>query len=341
MSIHTFFNDKQYWIVRHILFWVFMYMDEFFSIFGITESVDFDEFIFTFLFDVWIVYFNLYYLIPKYFENGKIIQYIGLTALTVLANVSFSMASTYFYYYACCDEVLDFYDFFSTSLLTLGVLGVALTIKISKINYVKQRKLLTLQKLQMSSELNYLKKQINPHFLFNVLNNIYVQSKESPKDVPESIMQLSELMRYQTYDASKDTVTLSREIEFSRKYFELEKMRKENLDVVIKEQGNLNNIDLPPLIFLPFIENACKHSSRIYNQQEQILVSWARIENVLTFEIENTMGQKYQIVEGEDGGFGLDNITKRLNLIYPDRHKLSIVENNEKFKVHLEIQLSS
>lgn len=199
---------------------------------------------------------------------------------------------------------------------------------------------MSLQKVQMTNEINYLRKQINPHFLFNVLNNIYVQSKESPKEVPNSIMQLSELMRYQTYQANQDQVSLTQEIEFLKQYLELEKLRKENLEVHIEENGNLRDIQLAPMLFLPFIENACKHSTRIYNEREQIFVSWSRMEENLTFTIQNTMGHKYQIVEGENmGGFGLDNIKKRLELLYPNQYDLDIQETEDMFKVKLELSL--
>jgi len=333
MNLDTFLFDKKFWIVRHGLFWIIMYLDEFLSIFGLTEQFDWSwTFYLGLVLDVVMVYFNLYYLIPRFFQRTKISIYVGLTLLTLIANVAILTAISY----PPCEECSLFYDIFSITLVTSGLLGIAVAIKVSQISYLRQQRLNELQQLQLNTELNYLKKQVNPHFLFNVLNNMYVQSRENPKEVPETILKLSELMRYQTYDAAKKQVSLKQEIDFIGKYLDLEKMRREFLHIDIQKAGNLNNIPVPPMLFLPFVENACKHSALTTSEPEYIHIKWEHNAPELVFSIENTIGNRIgHLNDSKYSGFGLENIKKRIELLYPDKHELSIKEEDGLYKVKL------
>jgi len=332
MNLNAFLFDKKFWIIRHGLFWLLMYLDEFLSIFGWTEPAVLSDVLPGFLLDVAMVYFNLYYLIPRFFQRDKIVMYVGLTLLTFIINIAII---NYIFY---DPEYSLFTDIFSSFLSTSGVLGIAVAIKISKITYLKQQRLNELQQLQLNTELNYLKKQVNPHFLFNVLNNMYVQSKENPKEVPETILKLSDLMRYQTYDAAKEQVSLNQEIDFIEKYLALEKMRREFLDIDLQKAGNLNNVAVPPMLFLPFVENACKHSTLTTGAPEHIRIKWEHKTSELVFTIENTIGSRDgHLNDAEYSGFGLENIKKRIELLYPDKHELVMKEEAGLYKVKLVI----
>lgn len=334
MNVDAFLFDKKFWIVRHTLFWIVMYLDEFLSIFGLTEPIPLVETMYSVGFDFGMVYFNLYYLIPRFFQRNKMPIYVVLTLLTAIAN---SVIITLVFY----DQSLHgslFVNIFYNALFTSGLLGIAVAIKVSTITYVKQQRLNELQKLHLSTELNYLKKQVNPHFLFNVLNNIYVQSRENPKEVPEAILKLSELMRYQTYDAAKEQVSLNQEIDFIEKYLDLEKMRREFLQIDIQKAGNLNNVPTPPMLFLPFVENACKHSALTTGKPEHIRIKWEHNAPELVFTIENTIGNRTgHLNDAKYSGFGLENIKKRIELLYPDKHELSIKEEDGLYKVILSV----
>jgi len=338
MNIDAFLFDKKFWIVRHALFWIVMYLDEFLSIFGLTEPIGWSwTFFLGLLLDVAMVYFNLYYVIPRFFQRSKMPTYVGLTLLTLMANVAILTIVSY----PPCEDCSLFSDIFSTTLFTSGLLGIAIAIKVSKISYLRQQRLNDLQQLQLNTELNYLKKQVNPHFLFNVLNNMYVQSRESPKEVPETIMKLSELMRYQTYDAAKEQVSLKQEVNFIEKYLDLEKMRREFLHIDVKKEGDFNNVAVPPMLFLPFVENACKHSTLTTSEAEHIRIKWEHKAAKLVFTIENTIGNRRgHINDDQYSGFGLENIKKRIELLYPDKHELSIKEENGLYKVKLVLVIS-
>ncbi len=335
MNLDAFLFDKRFWIVRHGLFWIVMYLDEFLSIFGLTEPYEESwSLIIGLILDMAMIYFNLYYLIPRFFQRTKMPTYAGLTLLTLVINVAIITIVSY----PPCAECSLFYDIFSTTLITSGLLGIAIAIKISQLSYLRQQRLNDLQQLQLNTELNYLKKQVNPHFLFNVLNNMYVQSRENPKEVPETIMKLSELMRYQTYDAAKEQVSLKQEIDFIGKYLDLEKMRREFLHIDIQKEGNLNNIAVPPMLFLPFVENACKHSTLTTGAPEHIRIKWEHNAPELVFTIENTIGNRTgHLNDKKYSGFGLENIKKRIELLYPDKHELSIKEEDELYKVKLSV----
>ncbi len=333
MNIDSFLFDKKFWIVRHGLFWMAMYLDEFLSIFGLTEPISESwTFFLGLLLDVVMVYFNLYYVIPRFFQRSKMATYVSLTLLTLMLNVVILTAVSY----SPNEDYTLFYDIFSTTLVTSGLLGIAIAIKVSKISYLRQQRLNDLQQLQLNTELNYLKKQVNPHFLFNVLNNMYVQSRETPKEVPETIMKLSELMRYQTYDAAKEQVSLKQEINFIEKYLDLEKMRREFLHIEVEKEGDFNNVAVPPMLFLPFVENACKHSTLTTGESEHIRIKWKHNIPKLVFTIENTIGNRRgHINDAQYSGFGLENIKKRIELLYPDKHELSIKEEGGFYKVKL------
>lgn len=339
MRIYNFFYSPKFWLLRHILFWFFFYADEILSLIGLTEPLPIKDIVVSMSLDMIMVYLNLYYLIPKFFNQQKITTYMFLTGLSVLVNIA--LVNGLLYQAEDYEVQLDLvYDVLYSIIHTSGLLGLAIAIKISKINYTKQEELLKLEEMKHAAEVDNLKKQINPHFLFNVLNNMYVQSKATPSEVPDTILKLSDLMRYQTYDASKESVSLAKEIEFLQQYSDFELMRRENLDIDIQQEGDTRNIQIAPLLFLPFVENACKHSATSEDKKAWIKVSWKYANNTLVFHCQNSMGNRSGFINDEEySGFGLDNVKKRLQLLFPDKHNLKIAEQTDTFTVNLDIQL--
>ena len=339
MRIYNFFYSPKFWILRHFLFWFFFYTDEMLSMIGLTEPLPIKDIALSMGLDMLMVYINLYYLIPQFFNREKMTTYILLTGLSILLNITFVLWLTY--------DPLDYeveldliYDIMYTLIYTSGLLGLSLAIKISKINYTKQEELRKLEEMKHAVELDNLKKQINPHFLFNVLNNMYVQSKSAPDTVPDTILKLSDLMRFQTYDASKESVSLYKEIEFLQQYVDFELMRRENLEVNISQQGDTRNLQIAPLLFLPFVENACKHSATSEDKKSWINISWDYVDGNLSFRCQNSLGNRSGFINDKEySGFGLDNVKKRLQLLFPEKHSLKITEETDTFTIHLDIQL--
>ena len=339
MSIlHKIVFDKSFWWFRHVLFWLVIYLEVFTYIYDYTPDLkqEFLSDLFNMGLDMLLVYFNIYYLLPKFALKDKFLHYVVYTLLTLLIVCSINVYSENLLY-----EIEDDFSFgwsiYYTGLFTLSVIAPAIAIKVAKYFYHESNRTSELEKSNLKSELNYLKKQINPHFLFNSLNNIYIMSKENSEKTPETILQISDLMRYQTYEAAKEKVRLSKEIEFLDNYLKLEQIRRDNLHIKSSVVGNVDTVLIEPLLFLPFVENACKYSAKTDGSQEEIHINWTRDETSLTFNIDNEKG--YIPSASEHSGFGLENVNKRLDLLYPDRYTLTIDENELLYSVDLRIEI--
>ncbi len=345
--LHRFSYDSSFWPLRHLLFWFFVYTDEFLSIIGITPEYETYSDVFAiFLLDAALVYINLYILLPFFWNRKKYIGYFLLTALTLGINVYISLQSSLADYCEECEEILDasmiLSDFISVLFSTGSILFMAVSIKLIKDYIARERKQQALKEQQAKLELQLLQDQVNPHFLFNSLNNLYILSKTDPKKTPELIMELSELMRYQTYYASQDQVELQHEISFLKSYLNMAKLRSENLAWNISEDDRLNHMSIPPLLFLPLVENAIKYGQTLDEDDPyQINISWSATGNKLTFQCVNTIGDAAQHHDTSKDpvhrGQGLANTEKRLSLLYPKQHRLTTKSEDNQFSVYLEI----
>jgi hypothetical protein len=195
-----------------------------------------------------------------------------------------------------------------------------------------------LEKEKLNSELAFLKNQISPHFFFNTLNNIYSLISINPEDSQKAVLKLSKLMRYLLYDSEHGDTKLSNEIDFMNNYIDLMKLRMNNkisLNVVFPEKYEDKNI--PPLIFIPFIENAFKHGIS-YREKSFIDISLTTDENSLLFRCVNSKVKAREENEPGHSGIGMENVTKRLNLLFPGKHELKINESDKEFEVLLQIK---
>jgi len=320
------------------LFWLLIYLDVFTYLYDYSPEMKDDVIndVISLALDICLIYFNLYYLIPKFAIKDKLVHYIIFTALTLALVTCINV------YQECTfnDTEKDFsvgWSLYYTALFTLSVLAPAIAIKIAKYFYEESQKSTELEKTNLRAELSNLKKQINPHFLFNSLNNIYIMSKEKSDKTPETILQISDLMRYQTYDAAKEKVKLSKEIEFLDNYLKLEQIRRDHLEVKSSVVGNVETILIEPLLFLPFVENACKYSAKTDGTKEEIHINWTKDDTYLNFSIDNEKGHIPH--KTENSGFGLDNVQKRLELLYPNMHILNITESDSLYSVDLRIEV--
>ena len=213
--------------------------------------------------------------------------------------------------------------------------------KLTEKNSIEKQKQLTELKLK-EANLKLLQGQIHPHFLFNMLNNLYGLVKENADSSREVIMKLSDLLDYMLYECDKPEVLLDKEISFIKDYIELERIRHdENFNVEFNINSDYKTIKIAPLILFPFVENAFKHG--FHNSTNSFIYMELKIDsNNLKFEIENSVSRasrdKYLNLEGK--GIGLKNIKERLKLIYKDKYDLEIISNENTFKAKLEIELS-
>ncbi len=196
------------------------------------------------------------------------------------------------------------------------------------------------EKLQKEMELNYLKEQVNPHFFFNSLNSIYALSRQRSPETPEVVMQLSELMRYQLESSKKETVLLKEELEFIENYLLLEEKRlSKRCTIEFLIEGDLSRLRISPMLLIPFAENAIKHGAQSTNEQSKIDIS-ALIKNTsLHFCVVNSIPS--MVSESKRKGMGLENVRRRLKLLYPDSHVLEIDDKENLYRVNLVVDLTS
>ncbi|MGQ1784718.1 MULTISPECIES: sensor histidine kinase [unclassified Saccharicrinis] len=213
--------------------------------------------------------------------------------------------------------------------------GLAIIHKIRQNEKVQQEK----ERAHQDTELAFLKNQISPHFFFNALNNIYALIAIDSDKAQKSVEKLSALMRYLIYESDIKTIALQKEFDFTRNYIDLMRQRltsKVKLDVSISNQNS--NTDIPPLMFIPFIENAFKHGVS-YREQSFIKIELKQENNQVKFACKNSIPQKGNSVNDEKGGVGITNIKKRLDLIYGDRAILNMDIEENVFSVSLIIPL--
>jgi two-component system LytT family sensor kinase len=199
-----------------------------------------------------------------------------------------------------------------------------------------------LQANQLSTEIKFLKSQINPHFLFNTLNNLFSMAQNEGNDeLADGISKLSGMMRYMLYDSNEESAPLTREITYLEECITLNKLRYADEEVIITfdHTGQTADIRIAPMLFIPFVENAFKHGVAI-GQTAAIQIALVVSGQNLIFTCVNTDFSKIRKMEMEISGIGLENIKRRLELVYPRKHRLTINKEDGKFMVNLEIDLS-
>ncbi|MEM1319626.1 MAG: histidine kinase [Bacteroidota bacterium] len=342
-DVYDWVLSDQYRILFHILFWLFVYSDKILALLGFTGYSGLTP-MYTFLtlcIDAALVYLNLYILIPRFLLQGKIWYYLFFTVISIFINLELAFTLTFPVVYdingmdgqqtsALAMLVDDFVE-------TASVLGMAMGIHIVRRFLRNQKKLRELQTASLKTELAFLKHQINPHFLFNSLNNIYVQNRKKPADASESILLLSDLLRYQLYDCAKEKVYLKGEIEYLKNYLKLDKLRKNISEVDFDVEGSPEGKLVAPFIFIPFVENAVKHGLSI-DSESFIKIQFILREQELKFSIKNSKPQNgYQKLKG---GIGLTNVKRRLNLLYPNKYQLDVRDGESSYIVKLNLLLN-
>ena len=190
---------------------------------------------------------------------------------------------------------------------------------------------------RQASELALLRSQINPHFLFNTLNNIYSLVYHKSAEAPEAVMKFSSIMRYVLYDAPSEKVLLEKEIEYLRSYIELQELRFKKPGLVsLNIEGATEGITIAPMLLITFVENAFKHGCK--NRQPGIVITLKMENGDIRFEVCNYINRNKKTLEELYSGIGLSNLKRRLELIYAGKYNLDINEDNDQFKVNLIIR---
>jgi two-component system, LytTR family, sensor kinase len=218
------------------------------------------------------------------------------------------------------------------------VVFTAVMIKLLKYWYANQQAQQVLTKEKLEAELKFLKTQIHPHFLFNTLNNLYALTLKKSERAPEMVLKLSELINYMLYECTADEVSLNKEVKFIQNYIAIEKMRYgEKLEVSVSATVNIDDVKIAPMIILPFVENCFKHGASEELQQSWVTVRVEASEsNLIIIKVENS--KAYSTNNHNGTGIGIQNVRRRLALMYPNRHELKILDGQETFLIILTIQ---
>jgi two-component system, LytTR family, sensor kinase len=223
--------------------------------------------------------------------------------------------------------------------MVLSAVTVPFLIKFSRVYSVRVARL---SKEKADLEIDFLRTQLNPHFLLNSLNNIYSQVISKDEAAGDSIVVLSDLMKYILYNSGEAVVDLEREIHFLRNYVDLEKLKGSRyLKIQFAQEGEMKGYNIAPLILISYIENAFKHGGSREGKVSLIDISIKFINGTLFFRIENDFVER--IEKGEktkEGGIGIANTRKRLELLYPKRHDLTMKTQNNKFLAELMVKLA-
>jgi two-component system, LytTR family, sensor kinase len=283
------------------------------------------------------VYIICYRLIPRLLEQNKIIKFF-LSAAAVIVIMTFTQVVGY----KALMHFISGRPFITSNIIINTIVGIAdmaivvaifVTVTFLSSIYTKDQLNKNLQKEKLETELNFLKSQTSPHFLFNALNSIYVLIDIDKKKAREILLRFSGLLGYQLYECN-GPVYLSKELEFMDNYIALEKIRKKNLTVTYNRPAEVPAFEIMPFLLIPLIENAFKHVSRKSAGDNYITINIEVTELKLQVEVLNSY-EENEFADANSGGIGLTNIRRRLDLLYADKHELKIEKDKNVFKVKL------
>ncbi len=294
-------------------------------------------------------YISIYKLIPNYLITKRYALFALYTLYTIIISVFSIMFSVFFGIAFLTNfmftrvESLSRNTLFIIACVYLVVIVVSafkllkLNLEQSNYNAELEAKILEAQLKLKEQELNYLKMQIHPHFLFNTLNTMYGFALKKAEQTPEMILKLSNLLDYLLYQVDKPQVELTEEINHIKDYISLEQLRfRDTLHVTFNSESCTDIISIAPMLFLPFVENSFKHG-KIIDGKLSIAISFECKGNTINFIITNS----HEKSQSQPHGIGLENIKKRLELLYKDQYSLDISETHNSFHVQLKLEASN
>ncbi len=355
MKLHDFLFSKRaptrYY--RHIAFWLVRYLFMvqniscsmyFFRHFNLLKSLNtgltFSWYLV--LAEVIFTYFIVYWLIPKFFKSNKFIFITGLVFLSALLV----MAESPIYITWFQLEDLPKYSFvliwecmMIITTMSHGICGLFIACRLFKNYYLKMEEREILLRENTNAEMQLLKAQVHPHFLFNTLNNIYSFALKKSPDVGGLVLKLSDTLKYMINDCDDPLVPLEKELKSITDYIGLEKVRYgDRLDLKVEIKGDYKNKLIVPLLLIPFVENTFKHGASKILKEPRIRLKIIIKENNFYMELSNNKPLQVSL-QNAKSGIGLKNVQKRLQLLYPDKHELMIKSTDDAFLIQMKLPL--
>ncbi len=347
-KINTYSSNPVIRILSHVIFWIAyilffflqykFYSKEFDSLAAISSLT------LTATVDILAAYFTVYYLLPRFLFKKKYVLFSVLFLISAVSAILLQRVLLYYisypiFYSDMMHEassfwyINPFYSFFNI----YTVVSLFAVIKLMKYWYRNQQLKTELEQKNKASELALLRTQLNPHFLFNTLNNIDALISSDQEKASDAVIKLSEIMRFTLYEAVSDRVSLEKEITYLENYISLQQLRLKNpYFVKFDNSSNCAGMNIAPMLFIPFVENAFKHGLKNI-VAPGIEISLNCDDGIISFEVVN----RYSLIEEHNkdvtSGIGLANTKKRLELLYPEKHKLEIRKSAGIYKVNLQI----
>ncbi len=345
------YKGKLKYFIYHVLFWIVILASFTISEWGYMDSLT-DAVIYEMLFlpsRLIVVYVNWFILIPEYLYKNKFVKYF---VALLLVLVVIGIGHRYFVLYwgfptyfpqwmkKAVIEPLNLSKLFQTILIIVSPVAYTTGFKLYMDWFRQRRVTQALRREKTDAELKFLKSQTNPHFLFNTLNSIYGLALEKSEKTPNLILKLSDILSYTLYESNAEKVELDKELLLIENIIALEKERYEKrVTIDYKVIGDVSGIKIPPLILVPFVENAFKHGLMNETEKGWIAVGIEASEDVLLFKVENSISEQEDISHTNGGGLGLQNVSRRLDLLYGDTKELHICKEEDSFTVILTIKL--
>jgi hypothetical protein len=336
----NFLIDKKYRLVRNILFIIVLFV---ISLRGFPSIRPFPLMAITLTVVVFNVvylasmYINMYVLIPRLLFKNKWKSYCIDFCVMIFSIVLLYETSLIFQKEPSIDFELIFSILVAWSDM-LFFIAVTTAIVIFQHWARNERYIAQLEAATMRAELEQLQNQINPHFLFNMLNNILVLIHENPAQAEVILREMSDMMKYQFNISANKAVLLNEDIQFLTDYLNLEKIRRDRFEFTITSENNVENTLLPPLLFIPFVENAVKHSNDAVDLS-YIWLHFGATSDTLFFTCRNSKPFEHRKEKNKFSGIGLTNIQRRLYLLYEDTYSLDIMEDELNYTVQLKINI--
>jgi sensor histidine kinase YesM len=358
-----FSDDPKYRIRRHLAFWVFWWLFQgvLYSTIGISERQDYLVRLVCSIFEslayltahIFLAYMLMYFVIPRYLLKQKYIltavwvvicflatavisTILSATIIPEIQRIFFHEAYSYLRDRAMTKVHLSLMAGLRGA-ITIG--GIAASIKLMKHWYVKEQRNLQLQKENAEANLQLLKAQVHPHFLFNTLNNIYSHTQNTSPVASQLVMGLSDMLRFMLYECNQPLVPLSKELKMIQDYITLEQIRyDEQLDVHVDLPADTHSLAIAPLLLLPLVENCFKHGTSNMLEQPWLSLQITIEQKKMLVKLMN--GKANEMNTNNHTGIGILNVRKRLLLLYPGKHELTITDEAEVFIVNLWLQLT-
>jgi two-component system, LytTR family, sensor kinase len=334
----------------HLLFWFCLFLYEWLPLGSANDK--YEGYFWSALINIPIfmaaTYFTIFVTVEKFLLKKKTLMFLGTLAATLVIFGVTRRCVNYTYTYPIlypdkCYMTPMFYlpKIIIDGVFTHLVAGLGAMIYVVRRIMEQQTVNEALMREKVAAQLELLKSQVQPHFIFNTLNNIYMLSLKNSPQTSDMIYRLSALLSYMLYDSKQETIDIEKEIEYIKNYINLEKIRYgERLDVQLNIFGDFKNVRIPPLLILPLVENAFKHGASNTVENSWIHIDIAQKQNILTLKIENSLKEKSES-HSTHSGLGLENLRKRLEIIYPEGHEMKLLEEDNTFLVSLKIDLKT